>query len=361
MSPGGGSLFAVMFMRSRFDLTHLALLPVLLALASPVLTLAADTDPVAFQHKDWGLQCDNTRTCRAVGYQAESGDSEPVSIRLTREAGPHAPVLVDLQVSSEKASPAALQLKVGKFALPGLTGGIARVPANQVPRLLQELLKNDEATVTAGTQQWVLSLAGASAVLLKMDEAQGRVGTPGALVRRGSQPEASVLAPVSPPLINAVRLAAERKGDAALVRLLRDAIDLKDVSEQCNGDAAQRSDVQVHRLTEHKVLLSMPCAMGAYNFGGLHWIANDRPPFALQAIDADGEFDATTGVIRSSMKGRGVGDCWSLHEWHFDGRDFVVTGESGDGMCRGFAGGAWQLPVRISQVVSPTNPVSKKP
>ena len=38
-------------------------------------------EPVSFQHKDWALQCDNTRTCRAVGYQSEGGESEPVSMR----------------------------------------------------------------------------------------------------------------------------------------------------------------------------------------------------------------------------------------------------------------------------------------
>jgi hypothetical protein len=135
---------------------------------------------VRFEHKDWALQCDNTRTCRAVGYQAEGSDSEPVSILLTREAGPDSPVRVDLQVSTEKAAPAELRLQVGKLVLGDLQGDIAQVPAGQVPRLVRELLQSDEATVSAGQERWTLSLAGASAVLLKMDEVQGRVGTPGA-------------------------------------------------------------------------------------------------------------------------------------------------------------------------------------
>lgn len=102
---------------------HRALAPLAcaLALALPA-AQAADKEPVGFTHKDWGLQCDNTRACRAVGYQSEAGDSEPVSIRLTREAGPDAPVLVDLQVSSEKATPPSLNLQVGKLALSGLAG-----------------------------------------------------------------------------------------------------------------------------------------------------------------------------------------------------------------------------------------------
>lgn len=344
-------------MRNRF--AALALAPLVCTLALPV--HAADEGPVRFAHKDWGLQCDNTRTCRAVGYQSDSGDSEPVSIRLIREAGPDTPVLVDLQVLSESTPPPSLQLKVGQFTVPGLSGDMPRIPAGQVARLLQELLKNEEATVTAGKSRWVLSLAGASAVLLKMDEAQGRVGTPGALVRRGARPEASVLAPAPTPVVNAVRPLAARSGDAALVKPLLASIDLKEVSARCNGDAPQPADVQVHRLTERKVLLSIPCAMGAYNFGGLLWMANDRPPYQPQQLDAEGEFNESEGSVYSTMKVRGIGDCWSVQEWHFDGRGFVLTGESGDSMCRGFAGGAWQLPVRTSKVVLPANPVSKKP
>jgi len=346
-------------MRHRLAARVLAMLA---SLAAPVLPVqAADKAPVGFTHKDWGLQCDNTRACRAVGYQAEAGDSEPVSIRLTRAAGPGTPVLVDLQVSTEKATPASLNLQVGKLSLAGLAGDIPRVPAGQVAALLQELQKNDEAIVTAGKDRWVLSLAGANAVLLKMDEAQGRIGTPGALVRRGTQPESSVLAAVPAPVVHAVRPMPERKGDAALARPLLAAIDAKQVAGRCNGDAPQPADVQVHRLTDGKVLLSIPCAMGAYNFGGLNWLANDRPPYQPQQLDAEGEFDAADGSIRSSMKGRGIGDCWSIEEWHFDGRSFVRTGESGDSMCRGFAGGAWQLPAYTAMVVLPTNPVSKKP
>lgn len=307
--------------------------------------------PVSFQHKDWALQCDNTRTCRAVGYQAETGDSEPVSILLTREAGPDTPVQVELQVSTEKASPAALQITVGKFSLTGLAGDMPHVPAVQVPRLLQELLKNDEATVSAGKDRWTLSLAGASAVLLKMDEAQGRVGTPGALVRRGTRPESSVLPPLPAPTVKAVKPLAPRKGDAALAQPLVAALDRASTEGQCNGENAfDPANVQVHRLTERKVLLSVPCGMGAYNFSSLLWIANDRPPYQPEFLaDVDGDFDPATGAVHSAMKGRGIGDCWHVREWQFDGRAFVRTREAGDSMCRGFAGGAWQLPTYVTR------------
>jgi hypothetical protein len=323
-----------------------------LALAAAFLPLAqADgKGAVSFKHKDWALQCDNTRACRAVGYQSESGDSEPVSILLVREAGPGTPVRVDLQVSTEKTSPASLHLKVGRLSLPGLNGDTPRVPADQVPRLLQELLKNEEATVSAGKDPWTLSLAGASAVLLKMDEVQGRVGTPGALVRRGTRPEASVLPPVPAPMVKAVGPLPTRPGDAALAKPLLAALDRASVQDQCNGDPFNPANAQVHRLTERKVLLSVPCGMGAYNFSSLLWIASDRPPHKPAFLtDVDGDFDPATGSVHSAMKGRGIGDCWWVRQWQFDGQGFVLSSESGDSMCRGFAGGAWQLPTYVTR------------
>jgi hypothetical protein len=307
--------------------------------------------PISFQHKDWAVQCDNTRTCRAVGYQSESGDSEPVSILLTREAGPDTPVQVDLQVSTEKATPTSMDLKVGKLAVPGLKGDTPRVAAGDVPRLLQELLKNEEATVVAGKSRWVLSLAGASAVLLKMDEAQGRVGTPGALVRRGTRPEASVLPPVPAPMVKAVSPLPARKGDAALAKPLIAALDRASLADQCNGDDPfNPANVQVYRLTERKVLLSVPCGLGAYNFSSLLWMANDRPPYKPEPVPGvDGDFDPAAGSVHSAMKGRGIGDCWWVRQWQFDGQGFVRTSEAGDSMCRGFAGGAWQLPTYVTR------------
>jgi hypothetical protein len=49
-----------------------------------------------------------------------------------------------------------------------------------------------------------------------MDEAQGRLGTPGALVRRGDKPEASVPAALPVPVIMRGTLVAPRASDAAL-------------------------------------------------------------------------------------------------------------------------------------------------
>ncbi|WGV54914.1 DUF1176 domain-containing protein [Stenotrophomonas indicatrix] len=49
------------------------LLPTLLALCWPLAASAVDAPAgLYFQHHDWVVACDNTRTCRAAGYA--SGD-----------------------------------------------------------------------------------------------------------------------------------------------------------------------------------------------------------------------------------------------------------------------------------------------
>jgi hypothetical protein len=325
---------------------------------------AAGKAPVAFSHNDWELVCDNTWTCRAAGYQSDSGSSEPVSMLLTRAAGPDKAVDVQLQVGGESEVKGPLRFKVGKASISGLDAGTASLDAEQVRTIFPELLKSDEATATAnGGKKWTLSLAGLNAVLLKMDEAQGRIGTPGALVRRGAKPESSVLPPVPAPVVNVVKPPKARPGDAALPARIFPSLDIAQVKEQCNNstDISAKS-LEVVRLSGSKVLLSLGCGMGAYNYSSLLWIANDKPPYAPVSLEANGDFDEKDASVTSAMKGRGIGDCWSSETWHFNGKDFVRTSATGDGMCRGFAGGAWSLPRYVSRIVgAPSSTTPSKP
>jgi hypothetical protein len=334
----------------------LVVLPLLAALST---ALAGTPEIVSFEHKDWALQCDNTRTCRASGYQDEGGDSDPVSMLVSRDAGPGTPVEMKVTVYTETAAPAALQLSVGRKVIRGLTGDPASVPAQEVPELLRQLLNVETATVRAGKQTWTLSLAGVKAVLLKMDEAQGRVGTPGALVRRGRRPESSVLPALPAPSIKAVKPMPARPGDEAIGRRIYAAFpksEQETISGDCNGGDVSADNVQVFRLDDKTLLISVPCSMGAYNFSSLLWTANDRAPYQPRAVEANGDFDPDTGTVHSSMKGRGIGDCWSMEDWQWDGRDFVRAGSGDSGMCRGFPGGAWLLPsyVTTTQPVGPS-------
>ncbi|AMM25864.1 DUF1176 domain-containing protein [Variovorax sp. PAMC 28711] len=318
-----------------------------------VASAVAGDAPVSFQYKDWELVCDNTRTCRAAGYQAEEGGSDPVSMRITRAAGPSTPVGIDVMVDGEVEPSGSLRLGVGKLSVSNLGASGATLDAAQVRSVLPELVKAETVAVSdAKDRRWTLSLAGLNAVLLKMDEFQGRIGTPSALTRKGSKPESSVAAPVLAPVVKAVRPAKTRPQDKALAARIFPELDIKRAAEDCNNkDRVNAGAMTVQRLDDRRVLLSLSCGTGAYNDSTFLWVANDKPPHAAKALKAMGDFDEKDGSTTEVMKGRGVGDCIFAETWVFDGTGFTRTSETGDTMCRGFAGGAWSLPRFVARVV----------
>nr|WP_024745406.1 DUF1176 domain-containing protein [Xanthomonas oryzae] len=83
----------------RIDAFETTTRPTLLAAAVLLAPLAAFADPVtgiSFDHDDWTIACDDTRTCRAAGYQADEGEHLPVSVLLTRKAGARQTVTAEL-------------------------------------------------------------------------------------------------------------------------------------------------------------------------------------------------------------------------------------------------------------------------
>lgn len=306
---------------------------------------AGQSPPVSFEHHDWELRCDNTRTCRAAGYQEEG--EWAVSMLVSRAAGPNAPVQVQVIALTDVSSPSTMTLSVGRQVIGELQGDPASVPAHKVPDLLRQLLDAATATVQSGNWTWTLSLRGAKAVLLKMDEAQGRLGTPGAIVQRGDQQEASVLPPLPAPVIDTVKPLPSRPGDAALGRRIYSAFPASErevIRNECENGLAPAEHVKVFRLNARTLLISVPCTMGAYNYTSLLWVASDRAPYKPRSVEANGEFDPETGIVRSWMSARGNGDCGDTTVWQYNGKGFTLAGHSFNGMCRSFPRGAWWLP-----------------
>ncbi|AKN95257.1 DUF1176 domain-containing protein [Xanthomonas oryzae] len=315
-----------------------------------------------FVRLDWTIACDNTRTCRAAGYQADEGEHLPVSVLLTRKAGAGQAVTAELMLGQydEIKMPAALMLRIdrcdlGKLAL-DRSSGTAPLSDAQVTAV-RAALRGSSTIVAVGNagRRWPLSDRGASAVLLKMDEFQGRLGTRGALVRKGDRDESKVLPAVPAPQVRAVKLPAAQAGDArigtlpALFQALRASLP---ADEECKG--LQAGDAQepltVTRLSTDKLLVSTDCWTGAYNVGTGFRVVNARAPFmptlvTTQASDIDGS------TLLSSQKGRGRGDCDSEARWTWNGRRFVPTSKSTSGLCRLVAaGGAWELPTLVTEV-----------
>ncbi|MEN5099469.1 DUF1176 domain-containing protein [Stenotrophomonas sp. TWI809] len=149
----------------------------------------------------------------------------------------------------------------------------------------------------------------------------GRLHTPGALLRKGNRPEATVLPAVPVPVVRQAALVATRPGDAALAgsAALRAALKTSLAPDACDvlvsGERVE--PLTVRRLSADKLLVSTQCWMGAYNVGEGYWVTNDRAPFNPQLVATSGS-DEDEGSIHAAHKIRGLGDCWSSDSWTWD-------------------------------------------
>lgn len=320
---------------------------------------------ISFSHHDWELACDNTRTCRAAGYHGEEDDAPAVSVLLTRKAGPRQPVTGKLMIGnygdeeslSKLPSLFKLSMQVNGRNLGQLTMSkdtlVADLSSEQVATLLAVVSQKSKVEWAAGGNRWRLSDKGATAVLLKMDEFQGRIGTTGALVKKGSRREDSVLPPLPAPVVIVPTLPKPRPTDDQWVtdksKILRDALRSTIKDDDCSGLTSEE-ELSITRLTDTKLLVSIQCWSAAYNSGDGYWVVNQASPFKPILITTSGS-DFSDGSIVASHKGRGLGDCWSSQAWTWNGKEFVHTESSTTGMCKLLApGGAWSLPTLVTDV-----------
>lgn len=318
---------------------------------------------ISFSHHDWELACDNTRTCRAAGYHGEEDDAPAVSVLLTRKAGPRQPVTGKLMIgnygdeeSLSKLPPVfKLSMQVNGRNLGQVTMNkdtlVADLSPEQVAALLAVLSQKSKVEWTAGSNRWRLSDKGATAVLLKMDEFQGRIGTTGALVKKGSRSEDLVLPPLSAPVVIVPPIPKPQPKDNQWVteksKVLRDAL-LTTNADDCT--LTPEAELSITRLTDTKLLVSTQCWNAAYNSGDGYWVVNQTPPFHPTLVTTSGTH-FSDGSIVASHKGRGLGDCWSSQAWTWNGKEFVHTESSTSGMCKLLApGGAWSLPTLVTDV-----------
>lgn len=342
----------------------------------------ADTaiEGIEFYHHDWQLTCDNTRTCRAAGYQADESQHQPVSVLLTRKAGANQAITAelmlghfdDLPVMHNHAIKLSMQINdqaLGHVEISAETFA-GKLTDRQTSKLLAAITRDSliQWTLTetasdklANQHLWQLSTTGANAVLLKMDEFQGRLGTTGALVRRGNQHEDNVLTAIPMPVVQHVKpdtlssvleITLTPALYDELIRTADDQEDCFDLKEN-KAEAMQTNQQNIaiaEPLTNDQYLLSLPCWMAAYNAGSGIWVINAVPPYQPRFVTGSAS-NYYNGEIDASHKGRGIGDCWSTDRWIWNGDRFVHTTSFHTGLCRLIApGGAWMMPTLVSDV-----------
>ena len=328
---------------------------------------AQSIQSVSFDHGEWELVCSNTGTCRAAGYQSDNhANAQPASILMTRKAGMNEPVQIEYALAlyddneqETVSGPIYLFLNQQNYGVVSskddpLNG---RLNAKQTQALLQLSHQHVKIEFKNKHHTWLVSDDGMTAVLLKMDDVQKRVGTIGALVKKGHHNEQKVLK--AQPKLWVKRIHTDEEPYLELdeyspqyKHVLAVLMDAKpqpiDEYDSCEGIYDSEQDqhvfeqISLYKLSDQKVLATTLCWRGAYNEGYGVWVLDDslKGPATFVTDRVSG---VMSGELLAAQKGRGLGDCWSHDQWIWNGQQFIHTEESWSGACKGFVGGAWSL------------------
>jgi len=323
--------------------------------------------------QDWQVACDNTRTCRLAGYQAENNSEFPISVLLTRRAGADASVDGKVKIGGAKESSSKALMKLGNRHRISLfindkdygetqpfsaAAGSAELTKTQVTALLEALTKSSKIELVLRNSRWQLSDKGASAAMLKADDFQGRVGTSSAFINKSGadKPNSNILPPKSAPTLRFVRpnpeaAASDKKKfvmkSSQLAALMKST--MKDEDSDCPS-LSDKSPWRVSRLNSSQLLAQHDCWTSAYNTGAGVWVINDSKPYNPKLVTTNAT-DYDKGKITSVQKGRGIGDCLTKVDWMWTGKAFEKSHEGSTGLCRMIeVGGAWQLPTYVTDV-----------
>ncbi|MFM4773682.1 DUF1176 domain-containing protein [Aeromonas caviae] len=319
--------------------------------------LGSFTEGLSFQHKDWELACDNTRTCRAAGYSAELGG---LSVLLTREAGAKGTLHAELAIAEvDQRAPAAPADGLITLRINGEVLGIVkeRTPFTQpqTAALVRAIKGTGKVVFEWSKHQEPLSGAGAYAIFLKMDEFQGRLNTSTALTKQGSLPTTTIPPALVAPVIHAGAVAADnlsRPLTKPELQSIRAWLKQHVNEDVCPSAYENQEDGQIYPLNQERALIRLPCWLAAYNDGSAFILIDtdlDTSSATLISTYANGYGE---GELSASHKGRGIGDCFSFESWVWDGQTFVQSEKSTTGSCRMITlGGTWELPTMTSQVV----------
>lgn len=335
------------------------------------------------QFRDWMAACDNTRVCRAIALP-ESTELSGVTLGLDRAAEPEAAPVLFIPVRDTEQMPSR-----GRITLRGAAGPIATLEIGRgaviddgsykitdraaMAAILAEARRASEITLTfdpplridgVGPEGITISLNGASAALLWIDEQQRRVGTVTALARPGTRPASEVppapALPSPPPAPPATSPPPQTLAPAMLERVMGAFRAMP--GDACDQDDPDRGPPTIDRLGPTQLLVGVRCWRGAYNFSRAYFIAEEgerqgvRPasfgrPQGTSETDSgspepdniivNGEYDAASGLINHYAKGRGLGDCGTIGHWRWDGRAFLPTFYQSMPTCRGVLQSSW--------------------
>lgn len=337
------------------------------------------TEGFHFEHKDWEIACDNTGTCRMVGYgwhdisYHSPEPSEPVSILFIREAG-NKPIEGFIKIQYERIAHDNARIEDPSLWLNGKTLGklvwqeeeIYKLTSSQTETLLRVLTGVPEIEVRGklygDDKRWFISSTGSTAVMKKMDEFQQRIDTPSALAETGKSDHPVLQVQLMPQIIKvdptqdnqAEKFKATqetiRADDPRYARLLK-LMQQYTNEEECFSLGMEGNVIKLNHFSPKYKLIGSVCANGPYE-PSLFYMLTDlaeknvfwySPDYAVYE----------DGKLLGSYKLNDLGDCRLMGEAIWNGKTFVKSLQMSTGQCRGFAGGAWELPTFVSAVIEP--------
>lgn len=324
----------------------------LLLLAMPV---RAD-EPLHRHFKDWQVICDNVRHCVAFA----GNESEGPGLMLGRAAGPGTTPLVRI-VKPFEGGPAALQLdgraltlRPADWSIEPDGGARQSRSLDAVQRFIDQVrngrrLHDPSAKAPA---EAAVSMAGFSAALLLIDEHQHRLGTAGALLRRGRKPDTGIPAAPALPVRHSAATTPLGKSEARRILVAVRRVHGIDHAGQC--DLEQDESDHVDALNAREALVALMCWRGAYQDGSMLFRASRKAPYHARALVlpsppgtesestvTNAVYDSGKGVLHHFAKGRGIADCGEATTWAFDGREFQLASHRFMPSCFGIGPEHW--------------------
>ena len=300
---------------------------------------------------DWLAGCDNRLGCTALGLPPAGGSGGYAMVRL--EAGAAAqPSLAFVLVDPAGAGP-TLRVEVkgkqgfGPIELATEADGAwvrAAVPEGGRGALLAAMRDGDHLELALGdTPPVTVSLRGATAAMLLIDDRQWRIGTVSALARPGDAPAASVASPPDAPAVQA--------------RPIR-ALDPPPPPPEAMARAGDLSCEEVGALAFDlgggRTLWGVCDLAGAYDTAYRFWIAGPDG-LAPASFDVPGRRDPDPAVltgpglaadglgIEARNLGRGLGDCGKESRWAWTGEGFALVRLAALDTCAGVSPADWPV------------------
>jgi hypothetical protein len=355
------------------------------AAAAAICVIAPARASDSKEFRDWLAACDNLRNCSAYGLDTEL--SGGAYLRIERGGAPNAPVR--MTVVLDAADGATFTMKFNDPSLPGLpdsaitgktdenTGRRRIVLTDTVSAdtLIASIRKAETIRITrqdppgakdkSDPLESAISLSGAAAALLWIDEQQKRLDTVTALIRKGGKSASTMPPQPKAPMIVVAKPATGTPPEKTSPALIARGRAL--CGEEDEGSKLQ----ETWPLGGNRFLYAFNCpdSSGAYNYHyGLLTATAGNPasartvtlawPVKIGDIETDFEserpavnplFDPKTMTLSTFDKGRGLGDCGTSEHWVWDGKAFRLALLKMMGQCRGIQTDDWPVLYRAER------------